>query len=125
MVTNYTVGANPDTPSIIFIEGERIEYFVRDGNTLKQLRRATLGNRAKDVYKEGTEIYHQGIDQNMPYKDETITLTLDGDGTSTDFELDWTPNSVNEFEVFVAGKRLRKNSLKVIRLKLLTEMEIL
>ena len=104
-------GANPDMPSIIFIEGERIEYFVRDGNTLKQLRRATLGTGSKSVYKEGTEVYHQGIDQNIPYKDETITLTLDGDGTSTQFQLDWTPNSVNEFEVFVAGKRMRKNSI--------------
>ena len=104
-------GANPDTPSVIFIEGERIEYFVRDKNILKQIRRATLGTGAKDVYKEGTEVYHQGTDQNMPYKDETITLTLDGDGTSTQFQLDWTPNSVNEFEVFVAGKRMRKNSI--------------
>ena len=103
--------ANPAQPSIIFIEGERIEYFVRDGNTLKQLRRATLGTGAKDVYKEGTEVYQQGIDQNMPYKDRTITLTLDGDGTSTEFQLDWTPTSVNEFEVFVAGKRMRKNSI--------------
>ena len=105
-------GPNPDMPSIIFIEGERIEYFVRDGNTLKQLRRATMGTGAKDVYKEGTEIYQQGIDQNIPYKDETITLTLDGDGTTTDFQLDWTPTSVNEFEVFVAGKRMRKNSIE-------------
>ena len=47
----------------------------------------------------------------MPYKDATITLTLDGDGTSTEFQLDWTPTSVNEFEVFVAGKRMRKNSI--------------
>ena len=105
-------GANPDMPSIIFIEGERIEYFVRDGNTLKQLRRATMGTGAKDVYKEGTEIYQQSIDQNIPYKDETITLTLDGDGTTTDFQLDWTPTSVNEFEVFVAGQRMRKNSIE-------------
>ena len=104
--------ANPTQPSIIFIEGERIEYFVRDGNVLKQLRRATLGTGAKDVYKVGTEVYQQGIDQNMPYKDETITLTLDGDGTSTEFQLDWTPSSVNEFEVFVAGKRMRKNSIQ-------------
>jgi len=111
-------GANPDLPSIIWIEGERIEYFVRDGNVLKQLRRATLGTGAKNVYREGTEVYHQGIDQNMPYKDETITLTLDGDGTSTEFQLDWTPadpsgsgTAIDTFEVFVAGKRLRKNSI--------------
>ena len=62
--------------------------------------------------KKVLKFIQQGIDPNMPYKDETITLTLDGDGTSTDFELDWTSNSVNEFEVFVAGKRLSKNSIE-------------
>ena len=55
------------------------------------------------------------LTQNMPYKDATITLTLDGDGTTTEFQLDWTPNSVNEFEVFVAGKRMRKNSISSYR----------
>ena len=47
----------------------------------------------------------------MPYKDETLTTILTADGTSTQYPLDFTPNNVNEFEVFVAGKRLRKNSI--------------
>jgi len=99
------------TPSVIFIEGERIEYFIKDGNKLKQLRRGTLGTGVKNTYIAGTELYNQSQDATMPYKDETITLVLTADGTSTAYDLDFTPNNVNEFEVFVAGRRLRKNAI--------------
>ena len=37
-------------PGILFIGGERIEYFVKEGNTLKQLRRGTLGTGVKEMY---------------------------------------------------------------------------
>ena len=47
----------------------------------------------------------------MPYKDETITTIFAGDGTTSIFELDFAPQSIDEFEVFVAGKRLRKNAI--------------
>jgi len=102
---------NSKTPSVLFVQGERIEYFIKDGNTLKQLRRGTLGTGVKDVYEAGTEVYNQSADATMPYKDETLTTILTADGTSTAYDLDFTPNSVNEFEVFVAGRRLRKNSI--------------
>ena len=45
------------------------------------------------------------------YKDETVTLTFDGDGSTTAFDLGYVPASNNEFDVFVGGKRLRKNSI--------------
>jgi len=102
---------NGKVPNIIFIEGERIEYFIKDGNTLKQLRRGTLGTGVKDVYTTGTELYNQSQESTMPYKDETITTILDADGTSTVYELDFVANNVNEFEVFVAGRRLRKSEI--------------
>mgnify|MGYP003644569808 FL=1 len=47
----------------------------------------------------------------MPYKDETLTTVFTADGTSSVYTLDFTSTSVNEFEVFVAGKRLRKNTI--------------
>jgi len=49
----------------------------------------------------------------MPYKDETLTTTFTADGTSNAFELDFVPGAggVNEFEVFVAGRRLRKTAI--------------
>ena len=102
---------NSKVPSVIFLEGERIEYFIKDGNTLKQLRRGTLGTGVKDVYLAGTEVYNQSQSSTIPYKDETITTVLTADGTSSAYQLDFMPNSVNEFEVFVAGRRLRKNTI--------------
>ena len=36
-------------PGIIFINAERIEYFVKSGNKLRQLRRGTLGTGVKAV----------------------------------------------------------------------------
>ena len=52
------------------------------------------------------------INFNLPYKDETITSIFTADGTSKIYDLDFTPTSINEFEVFVGGKRLRKTMLQ-------------
>ena len=57
-------------PGVLFIEGERIEFFRRDGNVLKQLRRGTMGTGVKDEYTAETIFYHQGADSILPYKDE-------------------------------------------------------
>ena len=98
-------------PGVIFIEGERIEYFVKEDNTLRQLRRGTLGTGIKNIYTAGTRVVDQGIGKNIPYRDETLSQVFTADGTANSFALDFTPNSVNEFEVFVGGKRLRKNEI--------------
>ena len=98
-----------NVPGILFIAGERIEYFVRNGNVLSQLRRGTLGTGVKAIYLEGENVYNQGASSTMPYKDETLTAQFLADGTTATYALDFIPNSVNDFEVFVAGKRLQKN----------------
>ena len=100
-------------PGIIWINGERIEYRIKDGNLLKQLQRGTLGTGVLGVHTQGTEVYDQSINSSMPYKDETLSTIFTADGTSTTFELDFTPGAggVNEFEVFVGGKRLRKSAI--------------
>ena len=107
--------AGTQTPGVIFLDGERIEYFIKDGNYLKQLRRGTFGTGVKNTYAEGTEIYEQGGSSTMPYKDETLTTVYTADGSSS-FNLDFMPENVNEFEVFVAGRRLRKNSISSYQL---------
>ncbi len=61
-------------PGVIFINGERIEYFRREGNVLKQLRRGTLGTGVKTVHSLGDRVYDQSIDSNIPYKDEVVTF---------------------------------------------------
>ena len=104
---------NLNVPGILFMEGERIEYFEVEGNVLSQLRRGTLGTGPKDVYTAGTELMDQSLSETIPYKDEHISL-IKLDDESTRIVLDWTPSKgINEFEVFVGGKRLRKNAIQV------------
>ena len=95
-------------PGIIFVNGERIEYFVKQGNILRQLRRGTLGTGIRDIHSRNSRVFHQGVSETIPYQDTTLTQTFTGDGTATTFNLNWTPASINEFDVFVAGTRLRK-----------------
>jgi len=102
-----------NTPGVLFINGERIEYMVKDGNSLQQLRRGTMGTGVKDVHNIGDQLFDQGFQQTVPYQDQTLVNTYNGDGVTNTFNLDWEPNSINEFEVFVGGKRLRKQAIPV------------
>jgi hypothetical protein len=63
------------------------------------------------VYLEGENVYNQGPTATMPYKDETLTTQFIADGTTATYSLDFIPTSANEFEVFVGGRRLRKNAI--------------
>ena len=117
-VEDATLLPNPDRrsnkPGIIFIEGERIEYFVKDGNTLRQIRRGTLGTGVGANYPAGTPIEAQGPSKNIPYADEVITTNIDATEGQTIITLDWIPTAgVNEFELFVAGRRMRKTPIEV------------
>ena len=100
-----------NNPGVLFVEGERIEYFRVNGNVLSQLRRSTLGTGARTVYEAGTECMDQSDKETIPYKDQMVsTIALDDE--STQILLDWMPtNGVNELEIFVGGRRLRKNAI--------------
>ena len=100
-------------PGILFINGERIEYLIKQGNVLRQIQRGTLGTGAPVVHEAGSDVYNQGPTQTAPYADQTIIDEQIGDGSTTVFPLAFTPTSVNQFEVFVAGKRLRKNAIQM------------
>ena len=113
-------------PGIIWINKERIEYLVKEGNTLRQLRRGTLGTSVNESIAAGTKVYDQGAAKNIPYIDETITKIYTTDGSTKIIDLDFDPSSFAEtynsahdleirpeefFEVFYEGRRLRKNSI--------------
>ena len=105
-------GKKKQIPGVVFINGERIEYYVKQGNSLRQIRRGTLGTGVNTLISSGTEVRDQSPGENMPYTDQTLTQVFTADGTTASFELDFTPTQgVNEFEVFVAGRRLRKNAI--------------
>jgi len=99
-------------PGVIFIGGERIEYFAKTGNSLRQLRRGTLGTGTKEVYEVDTPVVSASSDKTIPYKDELITSNYTATANQMQFMLDWMPQrGVDEFEVFAAGRRLRKTSI--------------
>ncbi len=100
-------------PGVIFIEGERIEYFVKEQNTLRQLRRGTLGTGVKNTYAVNTNVYDQNISKTVPYKDQTLAFNATADGATSVFEIGYPVASINEIEVFVAGTRMRKTVLDV------------
>ena len=102
-----------NVPGIIWINGERIEYFIKEGNTLRQIRRGTLGTGVAEVHLTGEKVQDQGVSETIPYKDETISSVYTADTSTNRYVLDWIPASINEFEVFVGGKRLRKHAIDI------------
>ena len=99
-------------PGVVFINGERIEYFVIQDNRLRQLRRGTLGTGIKELHEAGTRVYNQGVTETIPYKDETIVDTAENTGGTT-YTVNFDISSIDELEVFVGGTRLRKYDINV------------
>ena len=56
-------------PGIIFINGERIEYLVKDGNVLKQLRRGSYGTAIAEIHRSGTKVIDIGPTSLLPYRE--------------------------------------------------------
>jgi hypothetical protein len=108
-VADATVLPTPDvasnTPGVIFIDKERIEYFTKSSNTLGQLRRGTLGTGIKG-HGSGTEVVDASGTQTIPYADTVYTNTFTGDGTTLTFALSQTPSSASELDIFIGGQRL-------------------
>ena len=108
-------------PGIIFIDGERIEYFEIQGNNLGQLRRGTMGTGIKNVYTVGTEVMDQSILETIKYQDITMSHTVVTTST-TDFNIlehiktqteieNNRQLTVNTFDVFLGGVKLRKSGV--------------
>ena len=100
-----TPNAASNTPGVIFIDKERIEYFTLSGNTLGQLRRGTLGTGIKG-HGSGTEVVDASGTQTIPYADTVYTNTFTGDGSTLTFALSQAPSSASELDIFIGGQRL-------------------
>jgi hypothetical protein len=92
-------------PGVVFIDKERIEYFTKNGNTLGQLRRGTLGTGIKD-HSDGTLVVDASGSQTIPYADTVYTNTFTGDGSTAVFALSQAPASASELDIFIGGQRL-------------------
>jgi hypothetical protein len=102
---------DPDTSSnqagAVYINGERIEYFIKNQNKITQLRRGTWGTGIPQVHTLGTEVFDIGFAETIPY-DDKIEIH------------EWMPNSnlpyipsKDGIEIFVGGVRQRKNPYKL------------
>jgi hypothetical protein len=100
-------------PGIVWINSERIEYFVKEGNTLRQLRRGTLGTGTPATHPAGEKVFDQNVGKTVPYKDQTLVQNFVADGVTDTFAVSFGVNNANEIEVFVSGVRLRKAAITV------------
>ena len=80
---------------------------------MRQLRRGTLGTGVKSTHSVGSVVYDQGRTKTIPYKDVTSAQTIVADGVNNEFDLNFTATTIDYFEVFVGGRRLRKNQISV------------
>ena len=85
IVTDATDLSTPNRslglPGIVWINGERIEYYIKDGNALKQLRRGTLGTGTPLQHLAGSTISGQGVEETIPYREQTAKTTFTGSDT--------------------------------------------
>ena len=104
-------------PGIIYVAGERIEYFAKYGNVLSQITRATLGTGARSAYSAGTKVIDQGVGANVPVLDQTITQTyipaftdvtsIISDGSYITYYYSATPS-----QTFVAGDQITVSGIQ-------------
>jgi hypothetical protein len=118
-------------PGAIYIDGERIEYFTKNGNRLGQLRRGTHGTSVGESYPAHTPVSDVGYNERLPYNETQDRYDFFSDGSTLlvgplDFvpsqgtRTSWARSSIpitygacDELEIFVAGRRLRKDPITV------------
>ena len=103
MLTTPNAGNNQ--PGVVFVDKERIEYFVKTGNTLSQLRRGTLGTGIK-AHASGASVVDAGGQQTVPYADTISTKTYTGDGSTVRFATTYAPTRGEDLDIFIGGQRL-------------------
>lgn len=107
-VADGSVLASPpggSVPGVIFIDKERIEYFIKSSNTLSQLRRGTLGTGIR-THAAGTSVVDASGSQTVPYAETIYTKTSMGDGSTNIFPSTIAAATPYELDVFVGGRRL-------------------
>ena len=134
-VNNAGVLPNPSAelniPGAIYINGERIEYLKKQGNVLSQLRRGAQGTSIKELHAIGSKVVDIGYTQNFPYQEHQDKFDLYSDGStlflgplefipSKSIRNNWVRETIpaeygacDEIEIFVAGRRLRKDPITV------------
>jgi hypothetical protein len=75
-------------PGVVLINGERIEFFeILGNNILTQLRRATLGTGIVNNVPVGTDVYDQGIYQDIPFSDTVLVQSTFTSATTSTYPI--------------------------------------
>ena len=104
-----------NTPGIVLINGERIEFFTINGNELGQLRRGTLGTMPPTIQPAGSTVVDQGSLQTMPFV-EFVQNYVTATTTSTQLTFDLaghitfntSTSYTDQIEVYYGGTPLLK-----------------
>lgn len=130
---NKLIPPNPaqNKPGIILVDGERIEFFNKEGNVLSQLRRSTLGTGPAFYSQSGTGVIDASIQQTLPYIEHTfiqkiLTTTTTtysistASSTSTGDGIVLSPGirSVDQLTVYYGGRQLCKNAINIHNIEL-------
>jgi hypothetical protein len=70
-------------PGVIIINGERIQFYKVEGNTISQLVRGTLGTGIRDSYPKGTTVIDQGAYQTLDIADNQTSWMTNVTNTGT------------------------------------------
>jgi hypothetical protein len=116
-------------PGVVIINNERIDYFEKNGNILSQLRRGCFGTGIAAVHPLDSFVINAGVTETIPYTENQEKSNFISDGstiligpleftpslaTRSNWYRDSIPNTYgpcDEIEVFVSGRRLRKNPI--------------
>jgi hypothetical protein len=132
LVTNAAELSQPiasrNIPGVVFIDGERIEYMTKLGNTLGQLRRGAQGTSIAQIHAQGTAVVDVGHSEVIPYNETQQRTDFTSDGSTLligplNFVPQkasrsgvWYRNTVpstygpcDQIEVFAGGRRLKKD----------------
>ena len=105
----------------------------KEGNVLSQLRRGTKGTAIPEIHSAGILVVDVGPSERLPYHDTQDKVDIVSDGSSlligpldfipikssrdtyrnTDLGIPKLYGICDQLEVFVAGRRLRKDSINI------------
>lgn len=143
VVTNASSLAEPiaarNIPGTVYINAERIDYMKKQGNVLSQLRRGSYGSAIKEIHPAGSYVVDTSPAETLPYTETQDRVDFVSIGQSDDSTIgsaqtigplsytpakstrsNWTRTTIpaefgpcDTVEVFVAGRRLRKDPITV------------
>jgi hypothetical protein len=67
-------------PGTISINGERIDYYSKNGNTLGQLRRGVFGTPIAETHPKGSRVADVSVTESLPYQDQQDKYDFISDG---------------------------------------------